>query len=376
MGNDLDSNEKMIVTPWKVEGKIDYDRLIKEFGTQSLTEELLDRISRKAGYLHPLLARKHFFSHRDLDYILDEYDKGNPFVLYTGRGPSGLVHLGHLVTWIFTKYLQDAFDVKLYFQMTDDEKFLLHPERNMDEIQYFMNDNILDVIAVGFNPKKTKIITDVRNIGLIYEQAIKVARHINFSTVKAVFGFEDSDNIGIIFFPAIQSVPAFLESALTGRNVPCLIPAAIDQDPYWRVARDVAPKLGYPKPAQIHSKFVPGLGKEAKMASSLPETSIFTTDTPEAAAKKIMSAYTGGQATVKEQRELGGKPDICPIFQYNYYVLLLGDKEAEELSKRCSSGEILCGECKELLIKRVKSFLAEHQKRREEAKVNIEKYLL
>ena len=63
------------------------------------------------------------------------------------------------------------------------------------------------------------------------------------------------------FFPAMQAAPAFLPSILKGENINWLIPAAIDQDPYWRgIAREVAPKLGYPTPAQIHSKFLPDLG--------------------------------------------------------------------------------------------------------------------
>ena len=41
--------------------------------------------------------------------------------------------------------------------------------------------------------------------------------------------------------------------------MPCLIPCAIDQDAYFRMTRDVAPRLGYRKPALIHSKFFPGL---------------------------------------------------------------------------------------------------------------------
>jgi tryptophanyl-tRNA synthetase len=366
----------MVVTPWTVSGTIDYDRLIRKFGTQPLTAELMQRIAKKAGYLHPLLERGHFFSHRDLNIVLDEYDAGNPFVLYTGRGPSGPVHLGHVVTWMFTKYLQDAFDVKLYFQMTDDEKFLIHPEYRMNTIQEFLNDNLLDVIAVGFQPEKTKIITDVKNIEVLYELAIDVARHVNFSTVKAVFGLKDSDNIGIIFFPAIQAVPAFLESALTGKPVPCLIPAAIDQDPYWRIARDVAPKLGFSKPAQIHSKFLPGLGKEGKMSSSRPETCIFTTDSLEIAKQKILNAYTGGQATIREQRELGGNPDICPIFQYNYHVILSSEKNVTELKLKCVTGAILCGECKELLAEKVQGFLTTHQALRKKAKQQLDRYLL
>ena len=34
---------------------------------------------------------------------------------------------------------------------------------------------------------------------------------------------------------------------------------AIDQDPYFRVTRDVAPRLGWKKPALVHSKFFPAL---------------------------------------------------------------------------------------------------------------------
>ena len=39
--------------------------------------------------------------------ILDLYEAGKKFYLYTGRGPSSdALHLGHLVPFHFTKYLQ------------------------------------------------------------------------------------------------------------------------------------------------------------------------------------------------------------------------------------------------------------------------------
>ena len=36
-----ENNNEMVVTPWEVKGKVDYERLIREFGTQPLTHELL-----------------------------------------------------------------------------------------------------------------------------------------------------------------------------------------------------------------------------------------------------------------------------------------------------------------------------------------------
>jgi len=368
------AGSEMIVTPWEVEGTIDYDRLVKEFGTQIIDESVLVRMKELAGGLHFMLRRGFFFSHRDFDLILDRCERGDPWALYTGRGPSGQTTLGHVSPWIFTKYLQDKFGAKLYFQMTDDEKFLYHDEFSLKDPEKWAYENALDIIALGFDPKKTRIILDTKDMGAMYKLAIRIAKHMNFSTVRAVFGFQESTNIGMLFYPAVQAAPAFIESDLVGHNVPCLIPAAIDQDPYWRITRDVAPKLGYYKPAQIHCRFVPGLGRGGKMSASMPETSIFTVDPPNLAAKKVMAAFTGGRATVEEQRQLGANPDICSVFAYDYF-LFMNQKEVEDLRYNCLGGNIMCGECKQLLAERVKKFLVEHQEKREKAKDSFEQFL-
>jgi len=49
------------------------------------------------------LGAELLFRHRDFDKVLDEYEKGNKFFLYTGRGPSGKMHIGHLMPFLFTK---------------------------------------------------------------------------------------------------------------------------------------------------------------------------------------------------------------------------------------------------------------------------------
>jgi tryptophanyl-tRNA synthetase len=366
--------EGFVVTPWTVEGEIDYNKLVQDFGTQLITDHLLERIKKHTGELHPFLTLQYFFSHRDLDWILDKYEKGEKFYLYTGRGPSGLIHFGHIMPWIFTKYLQDKFDAKLIFQLTDDEKFLYHDDRTMGEISEYTYQNMLDIIALGFDPKQTKILIDTTHIKHLYPIAVEIAKRITFSTVKAVFGFQNSTNIGMISFPAIQAAPCFLPSKIEGRPTPCLIPAAIDQDPYWRVTRDIAEKIGYYKPAQIHSKFLPGLGTKGKMSSSLPETAIFTTDDPEVIEKKISNAFTGGQPTIELQRKLGANADICPVFWYLRYMFE-DQKRSDERYVKCKSGGLLCHECKHDLIDSIKPYMAEFQKRREKAKDHVNEFL-
>ncbi len=201
------AEEEFVVTPWEVSGDIDYEKLVKKFGTQRIDIKIIKRIKKHAD-LHPMLRRNIFYTHRDFDKILDEYGEGNEFVLYTGRGPSGHTHLGHLMPWMFTKYLQDVFDVKLIFQMTDDEKFMFNNNLTLEETRLFSYENILDVIALGFDPGKTEIFLDTEYIKTMYKLAIRVAKRVTFSTARAVFGFNNETNIGSIFFTSIQSAPA------------------------------------------------------------------------------------------------------------------------------------------------------------------------
>lgn len=370
------NNEKkeMVVTPWEVSGEIDYTKLIQQFGTQRLTDDLKERIARHAGFMHMQLRRDVFFSHRDLDLWLNEYEAGHPVGLYTGRGPSGSVHLGHLLPWFFCKYLQDAFGAHLYFQMTDDEKFLLRDELTLEQTVGYTYENALDVVACGLRPELTHIFSDTENIAQIYKLGLKVSKRITFSTVKAVFGFNDSDNIGLTWYPALQAMTCFLQSYREGRNVACLIPAAIDQDNYWRMTRDIAEKMGYYKPTQIHAKFLPGLAQGGKMSASQPETAIFTTDDPEKASKKVKRAFTGGRETVAIQKELGGNPTICNIYAYYYFLFESDDAKLKETETECRSGVLMCGDCKARLARMVKVFLVDFQKKRESARDVLDDY--
>ncbi|HEX6671597.1 MAG TPA: tryptophan--tRNA ligase [Nitrososphaeraceae archaeon] len=370
-------NNDIIVTPWEVLGDLEdktYIRLIEKFGTQSISQELIEKFKKLTGEIHPLLKSQYFFSHRDMDWLLNKYENGEHFYLYTGRGPSGFIHLGHLLPWLFTKYLQDKFGAKLLFQITDDEKFLYNLGVTKETISTYTSENILDIIAIGFNPDLTRIIIDTKHIQHLYPIATEIARKITFSTAKSVFGFTNATNIGMIGFPSIQAAPCFLPSIIEKTPTPVLIPAAIDQDPYWRITRDIATKLGFYKPAQIHSKFLPSLSRDSKMSSSRPETAILTTDEPEIVEKKVLSSFTGGQATISLQKKLGGNADICPVYDYLKYFF---DDEKESLERylRCKSGNLLCGECKSDLANNTRDFIIEFQRKRDEAKDKVNDFM-
>ena len=207
--------------------------------------------------------------------------------------------------------------------------------------------------------------------------AIPYWKKITFSSVKAAFGLTNDANIGSIFYTAMQAVPTFLPSVIAKKNIPCLIPHAVDQDPHFRLSRDVVGKLGYYKPASIQCRFLPALqGVSGKMAASLAETAVYTVDDEKTVAKKINKhAFSGGRATIEEHRKLGGQPEIDVSYQWlNFFEE--DDKKLKKIYYDYKSGKLLTGELKAILIDKLNKMLKKHQKAREKAKSQIDKFII
>lgn len=370
-------DEDDVVNPWEVATSsatgVDYDKLIKRFGSTKIDDALLQRIEKVTGKpVHHLLRRGKFFSQRDMHIILDLYEQKKPFYLYTGRGPSSdSMHMGHLIPFIFTKWLQDTFDVPLVIQLTDDEKYLWK-DLTLEQANHMAFENTKDIIACGFDIEKTFIFSDldfISNSPAFYRNMCRVQKLVTYNQVKGIFGFGDSDCIGKISFPAIQASPSFSSSfpeIFNGRSdIPCLIPCAIDQDPYFRMTRDVAPRMNCLKPALIHSTFFPALqGAQTKMSASDPTSSIFVTDSDKQIKDKINKyAFSGGGATVEEHKEKGGNCDVDVSFQYLTFFME-DDERLEEIRKTYTSGELLTGFLKKELVEILQKLVGEHRQRR------------
>lgn len=397
-----DTDEKddtMVVDPFNVSGKIDYTKLVNDFGSRLIEPSLLSRLEKltvqrgTVSHLHRFLRRNIFFSHRDLEPILDQVEAGKPLFLYTGRGPSSSsMHLGHLVPFLMTQWLQQAFQCPLVIQMTDDEKFLFKGEYNEANggynLDYYANltmQNAKDIIACGFIPEKTFIFSDLDYVGQMYPNICKIWKSVTTNAVNGIFGFDGTSNIGKIAFPAIQAAPSFASSFPTvldvrqnpvNDNMACLIPCAIDQDPYFRMTRDVAHKLirkpkDHPlrgKPALIHSKFFPPLqGALGKMSSSDENSAIFLTDTPQQIEKKIKEhAFSGGQDTKKLQQLHGATLDVDVSYQWLRFFLE-DDDELDLVARDYGSGTgeyWSTGNVKAKLVGVLKNLVEAHQERR------------
>ena len=365
-----------IVNPWVVQGQVKYDKLVEEFGTQLITEDLMERfekVTKKS--IHPWIKRGLFFCHRDLNLILDAYEKGEEIFLYTGRGPtSEALHLGHMIPFIFTKWLQDVFDCYLVIQLSDDEKFYFK-ENKFSEIYKLGRENAKDIIAVGFNPKKTFIFSnrDYRLSTPKFEEIVaEINKSINFHVLTKIFGFDEHANVGMIGWPSYQIGAAFSEvyPHLFRKKTLCLIPYAIDQDPYFRLSRDVAKKLKLLSPCSIISKFIPPLtGNDGKMSSSISQqNTIFLTDDEKTIKHKILKySYSGGggDGSLKDHQKYGGNVEVDIPCQYLKFFELDDDK-LNNIYKNFKEGKLTCGDTKNLLAEKLTTLIIEHQKRRSE----------
>lgn len=309
---------------------------------------------------------------------MDHYEKGAPVYLYTGRGPStDSMHMGHLLPFIFTKWMQEAFKCPLVIQISDDEKYFYQKTakkiNNLDHYRDVGFENIKDILALGFDPELTFIFRNTDYIGTMYPNVVAFQRHITYNQIKAIFGLTEmngSENSGKIAYPAIQGVPCLCTSfphifGTEKKNAFCLVPAGIDQDPYFRMTRDVAHKLKFIKPGGLYSKFFPALqGFSGKMSSSIPTSAIFLTDTNNQIKKKINKhAFSGGQVTAEDQKKYGANLDVDVSYQYLRFFLE-DDLELEEIGKKYKSGEMMTGEVKKILIGVLQGVVGDHQARR------------
>ncbi|KAL1310525.1 hypothetical protein AAFC00_000809 [Neodothiora populina] len=399
---------EQLIDPYNVSGgvddegnvkAIDYEALRKRFDTPALTEEHLARFERVTGKPpHRLMRRKLFFSHRDFDKILDYYEKHKFFLLYTGRGPSsGSMHLGHAVPFLFTKELQEIFDVPLVVMLTDDEKFLYTRNKNQgkatkgaalgDFIKY-AHDNCKDIIALGFDPKKTFIYTDYEYMGgHFYQNISEFEALLTNNQIRGALGFDGSTNIGLNAYAAKQCVAAFASSypILFGQPdfrapdyaasrpqkriaaIPTLIPCAIDQEPYFRMLRENCDRMENPSPktALILSKFLTALqGPGGKMSASDPNSAIFMNDPPSTIKNKINRyGFSGGGATKEDHEKYGGNPDVDVAYAYLSYFLD-SDEELAEIETSYRKGTLSTGELKKKCIEELQKFVTAFQERR------------
>jgi len=129
-------------------------------------------------------------------------------------------------------------------------------------------------------------------------------------------------------------------------------------------------EFAFYEPTATYHRLLTGL-TGGKMSSSVPDSAIFLTDSPEVARKKLMRAKTGGGATLEEHRKNGGNPDSCAVYEFLAYHIISDDKYLQEIHDSCRAGTRICGKCKNEAATLIEEWMSEFHEKREQAKEQV-----
>lgn len=353
----LSNSKRTVLDPFGTSVVADYERLYKEFGIEPF-KLLLLKVPNPS--LH--MRRGIIFGHRDFNKVLDAMRKREEFAVLSGIKPTGEFHLGTLMTAKEIIYFQQQ-GAQTFYCIADIEAY----EDNkipFEKSEKIAVDNVADLLALGLDPKQAYIYRQSKEIR-VKDLAIIFGRAVTLATMKAIYG---ERHIGLYLSALIQAGDILLPQLEDfGGPKPTVIPVGVDQDPHIRFTRDLAQtfcrKYNFILPSSTYHKLVKGLDGSPKMSKR--QMNYFTLhDKPETIAERISNAFTGGRATIREQRELGGVPEICPVYEICLFHFVEDDDNIIKSYNDCKTGKLLCGEHKKQAIDTVLKFVEEHQRKK------------
>lgn len=362
-----------MIDPWS-STIIDYEKLTKQFGIKPFEE-----FKKEIKNPHILMKRNIIFGHRDYGRIAKAIREGNEFAVVSGMMPSGKMHIGHkLVVDQIIWYQKKGADI--YIPIADMEAYSARGIDFEESRKIAIAEYITSYIALGMDFEKKNISIYLQSENkVIGDLAYILAKRVNFNEMRAIYGFSGSTNLAHMYVPLIQ-VADILHPQIKECECPkpTVVPVGPDQDPHIRLTRNIAERFknryGFTTPSSTYHRFITGLTGD-KMSSSKPKTAIFLSDSPETVEKKVKSAKSGGRESLEEQRESGGIPEECTVYELLLYHLVGPDKELEELYHDCKNGNIMCGECKMKAAAMMKTFFEKFSKKRKKVKEKALKLL-
>jgi tryptophanyl-tRNA synthetase len=396
------------IDPWGSSQYQDYARLRDEFGIAPFGPDDWGAFARP----HRLFKRSVVFGHRDFERIAEAVKGHEPWSTMTGFMPSGDLHMGHkMVLEQVVAHQQHGADVHLAiadFEAMAARGFTLEKAKRVAMDQYVHN-----ALALGLDPASAEYgfggETSIAHVLAPLVQAADIL-HVQQDErgprpVLVPVGVDQDPHIRLTRDIAqdwrLFSVQSTKEGDLgvfvkVDSDVKELLDAAertIREQGYGEIRRNDAYKAlyvrrstagdqrridlalarlearrgepGLLRPSATFHRFMTGL-QGGKMSSSKPETSIYLTENPKAAEKKLMASVTGGRATAEEQRRIGAEPDKCPVYELYLYHLAKDDAHLQVVFDECRTGARLCGGCKKEAAGLMLDFLKQHKEKRDE----------
>ncbi len=347
--------------PWGTSSVKDYGRLQTDFGIEPVAP-----LVSKFRSPSPHLSRGIDFGQRDLARIIDAVEKNKPYAVMSGIKPTGDFHLGTKMTADDMVYFQSLSKKGTVFYAVADVEAYADNGLSFEQTAKIATRNVADILALGLDPDRAVVYFQseelkVMRLGTVF------SRGVTNNMLKAIYG---ERQIGL-YMSALYQAGDILMPQLPelGGPRPVLVPVGADQDPHIRLARDLAARYhdeyGFIPPSSIYHRLMLSLGGSDKMSKRSESTLLTLDDAPMDANKKIMTAFTGGRDTVEEQRRLGGRAEICPVYDLYSFHFARNDEHVKTVYHECTKGIRLCGECKQEAAGLAKGWLAEHHRKRD-----------
>jgi tryptophanyl-tRNA synthetase len=364
--------EKDRLDPWGTSTIKDYSRLQSEFGIEPVAP-LLRRFKRLGHHL----ARGIDFGQRDLGRVLDAIDKNKPYAVMSGIKPDGSFHLGNKMTADDMVYFQSLSEKATVFYAIADVEAYADNGLSFKETSKIAIRNVADMLALGLDPQRAVVYKQSEEMRVM-RMSVIFSRGVTNNMLRAIYG---ERQIGLYLSALVQAGDILMpQLADLGGPRPVLVPVGADQDPHIRLARDLATKygsdFGFVLPSAVYHRLEFALTGGYKMSKRVPESGFTLNDTPVVASKRVLSAFTGGRATVEEQRRLGGRADICPVYDLYRFHFAIDDEHSERVCYECVKGIRMCGECKQEAAGLVKKFLERHRKIRDSLAKDAEELMV
>jgi len=234
----------------------------------------------------------------NIEELDKKLEKENP-VAYTGYEPSGKIHLGHAITIMKLKQLQDiGFKIKI---LLADYHAYLNGKGTIEEIEEMAEYNKKCFLAFGLSKEHTEFISgsSFETSQDYVEDLYKLANLTTLSRAKRsmdqVSRSSENPKVANVIYPLMQVVDMkFLEVdvALGG----------MEQRKIQMLAREHLPKVDFEVPVCLHTPLLHGLDGDEKMSSSKGNL-IAIDDNEEEIAEKIKKSYC-------PMKEIEGNPII------------------------------------------------------------------
>ncbi len=237
-------------------------------------------------------------------------------------------------------------------------------------VKKYILDVVIDYIALGVDPTKTKIFIqseideEISLLTIYLSRLISVSELLRVPTLKDKLknnARPETANALLLLYPVMMASDILIQRAKT-------VPVGEDQLAHLEVIRELARRFNKkygnvfpePKPMIIKSLRVLSLKGDGKMSKSNPDGAIFLTDDEKTVIKKIKSAQTASEGKMSQQLE------SHILVAKNLAKTEEQKNKIDEIIKKHKKGEQVMGSFKNLLTDIINSFLSDFQKKRAE----------